>query len=108
MDTSYCFFFFLLQEAFFGKILLDKCRDTKEKLDSDSDRDSPVFAQKAPVADVKEPCEETPAGSSSIAGNAPTSSEQSGEEMQPIVGKYLFLTLKNSKFYLINLLHIPR
>lgn len=80
--------FSLLQEAFFGKILLDKCRDTKEKLDSDnSDRDSPVFAQKAPVTDVKEPCEETPVGSSSVAGNAPTSSEQSGEEMQPIVGK---------------------
>ncbi|GAB1600278.1 hypothetical protein Ahia01_000305500 [Argonauta hians] len=71
-----------LQEAFFGKMLLDKCKDTKEKLDSDSDGDS-AFSHRYANANIKDLCDDTPIGSSSPAPG--TNISEQSEEMQPIV-----------------------
>ncbi|XP_052822499.1 histone-lysine N-methyltransferase 2C-like [Octopus bimaculoides] len=72
-----------LQEAFFGKMLLDKCKDSKEKLDSDSEGESAGFSHKYANADIKDLCEETPIGPSSPAPG--TNVSEQSEEMQPIV-----------------------
>lgn len=66
-------------------MLLDKCKDSKEKLDSDSEGESGGFSHKYANADIKDLCEETPIGSSSPAPG--TNVSEQSEEMQPIVGK---------------------